>query len=84
MQRNRTGNMALVLSALGLWSLFVFSSGPLTWILPWTSLICPVGLLLGILGLQHPPRRTAWWAVAIGLWGSLCLPTIWIFYLRAW
>jgi hypothetical protein len=82
MQPNRVGNVALVLSALGFCSLFL--SGPLTWLLPWAALICPVGLLLGLIGLRNPPRRTAWWAVAIGLWGTLCVPTVWVFYLRTW
>jgi hypothetical protein len=87
MQPNRVGNVALVLSLLGMASICVFCAEwflrRLPWALPLGSLFCPVGFLLGLIALWFPPRRTAKWAIAIGLLGSLYVPTIWIFFLRA-
>jgi hypothetical protein len=79
MQRNRVGNVALVLSAIGLISLFLFAMEPLTWLLRPVSLLCPIGLLLGLIALWRPPRRSAIWAIVLGLFGSLYLPTLWLF-----
>jgi hypothetical protein len=72
-----------VLSSLGLISLFVFNNEWLGWLMPWSVLSCPIGLLLGMIALYRPPRRSAVWAVAIGIWGSLYVSTIWLSYLRA-
>jgi hypothetical protein len=83
MQRNRVGNLALLLSSSGLVSLFVFNNDLLGWLMPWSVLSCPIGLLLGVIAMYRPPRRSAVWAVAIGVLGSLYIPTIWLFYLRA-
>lgn len=83
MQSNRLGNVALGLSVLGLVAMFACSNASLGWLLPWAVLICPIGLVLGVFALRHPPRRMAAWAVAFGLWGSAYIPTIWLFYLRA-
>jgi hypothetical protein len=82
-RRNRIGTWALLLSASGLISLFVFSAPSLMWLLPTASLICPVGLALGLLGLRQQPRLTAAWAVGLGIWGSLYVPTIWLSFFRA-
>ncbi len=82
MQRNRIGNVALVLSTLGLISLFVFNNESLGWLMPWSVLSCPIGLLLGIIATYRPPRRSAAWAIVLGVWGSLYIPTIWLFYLH--
>jgi hypothetical protein len=44
---------------------------------------CPVGLILGIVAFYRPLEDWLGWAVAIGVLGSLSIPTIWVPYLRA-
>jgi hypothetical protein len=76
MQRNVLGNVALIVSLLGDFCLFCFLSAPLLAFLPLVSLLCPLGLLLGIIALFRRPRRSAGWAIAFGIWGSLYVPTL--------
>jgi hypothetical protein len=76
MQRNVIGNLALVLSVIGDLLLFIFLSPQLLRLLPFVSLLCPLGLLLGIIALWRRPRRSAAWVIAFGIWGSLYVPTL--------
>ena len=41
--------------------------------------ICVPGLIVSIVGLFRTPRSIAKWGVAIGIFGSLFLPTIYLF-----
>jgi hypothetical protein len=82
-QTNRVGNTALVLSSIGLISLVVFNNEPLGWLMPWSVLSCPIGVILGIFAIRHRPRRSAAWAIAIGVWGSLYVSTVWLFFILA-
>jgi hypothetical protein len=60
-------------------SLFVFATEPFTWLLPPSSLVSPIGLLLGLSGLWHPLGRSAVWSIVLGTRNSLYIPTIWLF-----
>jgi len=39
------------------------------------AFLCVPGLLLSVAGLFRPPRRLAGWGVALGVFGTLFLPT---------
>ncbi len=54
----------------------VFSPQHLTLLVLFTSLICPAGITLGLVGLARSPRRSAGVAIALGIWGSLYIPTV--------
>ena len=71
---------ALIVSCLGLISLFVVLAAPepLTSMLLPASLICPTGLALGLVDLWRRPSKSAALACALGFLGSLCIPTIWL------
>ncbi len=80
--KNKLGNIALLVSASGVLLLFICAQEPFTWVLPFGLLLCPLGIVLGTFGLRHSPKRSAAWAIMIGLFGSAYLPTIWLFYMR--
>lgn len=82
MRRNRIGDCALLLSSLGLILICVFSAPPLGALLPWVSLVSPLGFALGIAGLVRHPRKSAAWATILGMLGSAYLPTIWLGIIR--
>ena len=42
----------------------------------WLAFLCVPGVLFSIVGLFCRPRRLAAWGVALGLFGSLYLPTL--------
>jgi len=44
----------------------------------WIAFLCLPGLLFSIAGLFRPPRRLAGWGVALGVFGSLYLPTFYL------
>jgi hypothetical protein len=80
--KNKLGNIALWLSAVGVVLLYVCAREPFMWFLPYGPLLCPLGIALGTFALRHSPKRSAAWAIVIGLYGSAHLPTIWLSY--AW
>lgn len=83
MDGNRIGNAALTISVAGMLAMTVasFLQQPYPWILP-TPLICLLGLALGVFGLRRTPRRSAAWAIAVGIWGGAYTATIWLPVLR--
>ena len=80
--KSKLGNIALWASATGVLLLFVCAQGPLMWALPFAPLLCPLGVVLGTFALRYSPKRSAAWAIVIGLFGSAYLRTIWLFYTR--
>ena len=81
-RRVAMGDVAAMVSAAGFLGLFVFMWEPLRSLLPAVSLLCPVGLTLGIVGFWYGPKRSAIWAILLGFGGTLYLPTIWLFLFR--
>jgi hypothetical protein len=74
-ERNKLGDVALSLAIAGWIAGFMTFYPPLAIL---GSMLCPLGLILGLIGLRHEPRRSASWAVALGIVGQFCfVGTIW-------
>ncbi len=82
--RNVIGDVGLWLTATS-WALAPVLSFPsLNLLLLIPAVLCPLGLLLGLFGLWSKPRRSARWAVALGVAGQFCFAgTVWAYLLMA-
>lgn len=74
-ERNKLGDFALAVVVVGWFAGFSTFYIPLAVI---GSVLCPTGLILGLIALRRQPRRSASWAVALGILGQLVfVGTIW-------
>ena len=73
--RIRLGHIGLALSLLGV--LGVCLAGPI-FAFAWLAFLSVPGFLISLMGLVRPPRRVAAWGTALGLFGSLYVPTIYL------
>ncbi|MDZ4656857.1 MAG: saccharopine dehydrogenase NADP-binding domain-containing protein [Bythopirellula sp.] len=82
--RNVLGDVGLWLTATGWILAFVFSLPSLNFLLPIPAAICPLGLIFGLFGLWRKPRRSAQWAIALGVAGQFCfVGTVWTHLIMA-
>ena len=73
--RNKLGDIALALVFAGWISAFMNFYSPLAVI---GSILCPLGLILGLIALGRTPKRSASWAVGLGVLGQFAfVGTIW-------
>ena len=83
-ERNVLGDVGLWLTATSWILVFVFSLPPLTFLLPIPAALCPLGLVVGLIGLWRKPRRSARWAIRLGVLGMFCFAgTVWTYLLMA-
>lgn len=75
--RNRLARVGFVFSVIGVLAVFLVGPfGPLLGTIGMCmAFLCLPGLALSVMGLRHQPRRLACWGVALGVFGSLYLPT---------
>ena len=74
---NRWGQTGLLLSAIGFVHLMAFSSLRFE-VVRFMTLFSLLGLAVSIVGLARKPRKPAAWGVALGLVGSMYLPTVFL------
>ena len=71
----RLGHVGLALSLLGFLGVCLAATlSPLAWL----AFLCVPGFLISVIGLLKPPRRVAAWGAALGFFGSLHVPTIFL------
>ena len=78
--RNPVGGIGFFLSLIGFMGVAVV--GPLGPIVSSIGMclafLCLPGLLVSVIGVFRTPRRLAAWGVALGVFGSLYLPTFYL------
>jgi hypothetical protein len=74
-ERNKLGDVALGLAVSGWIAAFAPFYPPFAIL---GSIVCPLGLILGLIALRHEPKRSAFWAVGLGIVGQFFfVGTIW-------
>ena len=75
--QNKLARVGFVLSLIGVVAVFLVGPfGPLVGIIGMCmAFLCLPGLAVSAVALRHQPRRLARWGVALGIFGSLYLPT---------
>jgi len=78
--RNVVGSVGFSLSLIGVLGLFLVGPfGPVIGAVGMCmAFLCLPGLVASIVGLFSTPRRLAGWGLALGIVGSLYLPTIYL------
>ena len=69
------GFVALVMSVIGFLGISFVASAPYLFLVP--TVLCPVSLVVALIGLWVGEKGFAKWAAAIGVLGMMYLPTIW-------
>ena len=74
---NKCGRIGLFLSVLGIYAINLISLWPYK-VVYFATTLCLLGLLVSLIGLIWKPRLAAVLGLLLGIFGSLCLPTVFL------